>query len=98
MRAVVTRVKNASVEIDGKVHGIIETGFLVLLGVKVGDTEADALKLADKITALRVFEDENGKMNLGLDEVGVNSLSYPSLLFTETAKRPPPRISLGGKA
>ena len=70
MRAVVTRVKSASVEIDGKVQGRIDTGFLVLLGVKTGDTEADALKLADKITALRVFEDENGKMNRGLEEVG----------------------------
>jgi len=69
MRAVVTRVKEASVEIDGKVHGRIGTGFLVLLGVKTGDTEAEALKLADKITSLRVFEDENGKMNRGLEEV-----------------------------
>ena len=64
MRAVVTRVKNASVEIDGAVHGAIETGFLVLLGVHADDTAAQAEKIADKICGLRVFEDENGKMNL----------------------------------
>ena len=70
MRAVVTRVKNARVEIDGKVNGAIETGFLVLLGVGSGDTEAQAVKLADKICGLRVFEDENGKMNRNLEAVG----------------------------
>lgn len=64
MRAVVTRVKNASVEIDGAVHGQIGTGFLVLLGVHVDDTLAQAEKIADKICGLRVFEDEAGKMNL----------------------------------
>ena len=64
MRAVVTRVKNASVEIDGAIHGAIETGFLVLLGVHANDTAAQAEKIADKICGLRVFEDENGKMNL----------------------------------
>ena len=70
MRAVVTRVKSASVVIDGKVNGAIGMGYLVLLGVKVGDTEAEARRLAEKICNLRVFEDENGKMNLGLDAVG----------------------------
>ena len=64
MRAVVTRVKNASVEIDGAVHGEIGTGFLVLLGVHADDTMTQAEKIADKICGLRVFEDENGKMNL----------------------------------
>lgn len=69
MRAVVTRVKNASVTIDGSVHGAIGQGFLILLGVTHEDTEAQARKLADKICSLRIFEDENGKMNRGLDEV-----------------------------
>ena len=69
MRAVVTRVKNASVVINEQVNGQIGTGFLVLLGVGPNDTEAAADKLADKICSLRVFEDENGKMNRGLDEV-----------------------------
>ena len=70
MRAVVTRVSAASVEVDGSVIGSIEKGFLVLLGVKVGDTKQQAEKLAEKITGLRVFEDEAGKMNRGLGDVG----------------------------
>lgn len=69
MRAVVTRVSSASVTIDGQVHGSIDRGFLVLLGVVTGDTEAEAKKLADKVCGVRVFEDENGKMNLSLDQV-----------------------------
>ncbi len=70
MRAVVTRVSSASVQVDGSVIGSIEKGFLVLLGVKVGDTKQQAEKLAEKITGLRVFEDETGKMNRGLADVG----------------------------
>ena len=69
MRAVLTRVKHASVTIDGKVHGQIGEGFLILLGITHEATEAQAVKLADKLTGLRIFEDENGKMNRGLDEV-----------------------------
>ena len=69
MRAVVTRVPHASVTIDGTVRGSIGPGFLILLGVAHGDTEAQAVKLADKICGLRIFEDEAGKMNLGLDAV-----------------------------
>lgn len=69
MRAVLTRVKHASVTIDGKVHGQIGEGFLILLGITHEDTEAQAVKLADKLTGLRIFEDENVKMNRGLDEV-----------------------------
>ena len=69
MRAVLTRVKHASVTIDGKVHGQIGEGFLILLGITHEDTEAQAVKLADKLTGLRIFEDENGKINRGLDEV-----------------------------
>lgn len=69
MRAVLARVKHASVTIDGKVHGQIGEGFLILLGITHEDTEAQAVKLADKLTGLRIFEDENGKMNRGLDEV-----------------------------
>lgn len=70
MRAVVTRVQSASVTIGGAVHGKIAQGFLILLGVTQGDTEAQSQKLADKICSLRVFKDENGKLNRGLDEVG----------------------------
>jgi len=70
MRAVVARVARASVSIGGEVRGRIGPGFLVLLGVTHADTEAQARKLADKICSLRIFEDENGKMNRGLDEAG----------------------------
>ena len=70
MRAVVTRVTQASVTIDGKLHGSIEKGFLVLLGVAPTDTVQQAEKIADKLCGLRVFEDENGKLNLNLAAVG----------------------------
>ena len=70
MRAVVTRVNYASVTVDGQIVGSIEKGFLVLLGVKVGDAQVQAEKLAEKITGMRVFEDESGKMNRSLADVG----------------------------
>ena len=70
MRAVVTRVSSASVTIDGTVRGAIDQGYLVLLGVGPQDNEAVCDKLAEKICNLRVFEDENGKMNLNLEQVG----------------------------
>ena len=69
MRAVLTRVKSASVTIDGNVVGKIGQGFLILLGVTHEDTEAQAVKLADKLVGLRIFEDEDGKMNRGLETV-----------------------------
>ena len=69
MKAVVTRVTEASVTIDGSVEGRIEKGFLILLGIGPEDTEEDAMKLADRICGVRVFEDENGKMNLNLEQV-----------------------------
>ena len=69
MRAVLTRVKHASVTIDGQVKGRIGEGFLILLGVTHEDTEAQAVKLADKLTSLRIFEDEDGKMNRGMEVV-----------------------------
>ncbi len=70
MKAVVTRVSEASVTIDGEVRGSIRKGYLVLLGVGPEDTEAEAARLAQKICNLRVFEDEAGKMNLDLASVG----------------------------
>jgi len=70
MRAVVQRVSSAQVTVAGEVVGRIERGFLVLLGVKDGDSSDDAIYLAKKVAALRVFEDAAGKMNLGLEEVG----------------------------
>lgn len=70
MRAVLTRVRRASVTIDGQVVGKIGRGFLILLGVGQNDTEAQCVKLADKLTGLRIFDDENDKMNLSLTDVG----------------------------
>ncbi len=70
MRAVVTRVREASVEIDNNIVGQIGEGFLILLGIAHEDTPAHCTKLADKILCLRVFEDENGKMNRSLTDVG----------------------------
>ena len=70
MRAVLTRVTSASVTIDGQVVGSIGKGFLILLGVGPEDTEKDCRYLAEKALGLRIFEDEQGKMNLGLDAVG----------------------------
>lgn len=69
MRAVVTRVKEASVTIDGEVMGQIGRGFLILLGVTQGDTPEKCRKLAEKILGLRIFTDENYKMNKGLADV-----------------------------
>ena len=90
MRAVLTRVKNARVEIDGKVNGAIDQGFLVLLGVGVNDTEAQAVKMADKICGLRVFEDENQKMNLNLEAVGGSLLIISQFtLYADTKSRRP---------
>ena len=70
MRAVVTRVSSASVAINGTVHGKIGPGFLILLGVGPDDTEAHARKLAEKILGLRIFEDDAGKINRDLNDVG----------------------------
>ena len=69
MRAILTRVKSASVVIDGKVNGKIGQGFLILLGVGPNDTEKECRYLAEKALGLRIFEDENGKMNMGLEQV-----------------------------
>lgn len=90
MKAVVTRVANARVEIDGKVNGAIDRGFLVLLGVGPKDNEKVAQKLADKICNLRVFEDENEKMNLDLASVGGSLLVVSQFtLYADTSSRRP---------
>ena len=102
MRAVVQRVTQARVEVGGETVGAIGLGFLVLLGVAQGDTAADAAYLAEKTAGLRVFEDDAGKMNLALHEVGgaVLAVSQFTLLgdcrkgrrpgFTEAA---PPELA-----
>ena len=90
MKAVVTRVKNARVEIDGQANGAIGQGFLVLLGVGPEDTVDIADKMADKVCGLRVFEDENGKMNLNLEKVGGSLLVVSQFtLYADTSSRRP---------
>jgi D-tyrosyl-tRNA(Tyr) deacylase len=90
MRAVVTRVSSASVEISGTITARVGNGFLVLLGIKKNDTEKDAVKLAAKVCALRVFEDENGKMNLDLSTVGGSILVISQFtLYADTKSRRP---------
>lgn len=69
MKCLIQRVKRASVTIDGKLHSEINHGILILLGVEKGDNEENAQKLADKICKLRIFEDENEKMNLSVQDV-----------------------------
>jgi D-tyrosyl-tRNA(Tyr) deacylase len=70
MKAVIQRVTTASVTVDGEVVSSIEKGYMLLLGVMKGDTEKEAELLARKTASLRVFEDENGKMNLSVNDVG----------------------------
>ena len=90
MRAVITRVNHASVVIDGEVHGQIQKGLLVLLGVHKDDTEKESSKIADKICGLRIFEDENGKMNLSPDKVGAGLLIISQFtLFADCRSRRP---------
>ena len=90
MRAVVTRVKHASVTIEGAVTGQIGEGYLVLLGVAPADTEETAVKLAEKICNLRIFEDENEKMNRNLEQVCGSLLVISQFtLFADTSSRRP---------
>ena len=90
MRAVVTRVSRASVTIDGAVRGEIGAGFLVLLGIGPADTEETAVKLADKVCNLRIFEDDAGRMNWNLEQVGGNLLVISQFtLYADTSSRRP---------
>ncbi len=70
MRAVIQRVKSASVKVDGRITGEIQAGYLVLLGVSREDTDKEAQYMADKVAGLRIFTDEAGKFNLSLVDVG----------------------------
>ena len=90
MRAVITRVKSASVEIEGSIYSSIGEGLLVLLGVHQEDTEAEALKIADKLCGLRIFEDENGKMNVNPADAGAELLIISQFtLFADCKSRRP---------
>ena len=91
MRAVLQRVTSASVEVDGKIVGRIQQGMMVLLGVAKGDDASDVTYLVDKIRTLRIFADEQGKMNRSLTEVGggVLLVSQFTLLGRTTNGRRP---------
>ncbi|MCR5053299.1 MAG: D-tyrosyl-tRNA(Tyr) deacylase [Lachnospiraceae bacterium] len=90
MRAVVTRVKNASVVIDNETVGSINNGFLVLLGVHTDDTEDIAKKIADKICGLRIFEDADGKMNVNPSDAGAELLIVSQFtLYADCRSRRP---------
>ena len=97
MRAVVTRVKNASVVIDGETTGAIGTGFLMLLGVHQEDTAAQALKIADKICGLRVFEDAQGKMNVNPADAGAELLIISQFTLFADCKSRRPGFSLAAR-
>lgn len=91
MKAVIQRVTHASVEVDGKIVGQIRAGLLVLLGVAKGDTETDVGYLCEKIPSLRIFNDEAGKMNRSLAEIGGGLLAISQFTLlgdTRKGRRP----------
>ncbi len=86
MRAVIQRVKESSVAIDGQVVGQCAHGFMVLIGVEEGDTEKDLAYIADKVPNLRIFEDENGKMNRSLMDIGGQILAISQFTLLGDAR------------
>ncbi|MFC4770773.1 D-aminoacyl-tRNA deacylase [Enterococcus hermanniensis] len=87
MKAVIQRVSQASVTIDGQIIGEIDRGFMILLGIHEEDTQADADYLIRKIPLLRVFEDEEGKMNQSLQDIAGSVLSVSQFtLYADTRK------------
>lgn len=86
MRAVIQRVERASVSVEGEIRGQIGAGFLVLIGVEEGDGDADFKYIADKVPNLRVFEDEQGKMNRSLLDVGGELLAVSQFTLLGDAR------------
>ncbi len=98
MRVVLQRVSEGGVTINGKEHGRIGKGYVILLGVRQGDGPADALFLADKCATLRVFEDPQGKMNLSLQDVGGDVLVISQFtLYADAQKGNRPGFSLAAR-
>ena len=87
MKAILQRCRDASVSVDGKVVGKCEHGLLILLGVANGDTEAEAETLAAKASKLRIFEDDNGKMNLSVADVGGSVLLVSQFTLLANCQR-----------
>ena len=86
MRCVVQRVSRASVTVEGKITGQVEKGYMVLVGVEQGDAEQDVRYCADKVAGLRVFEDENGKMNRSVKDVGGTVLAVSQFTLLGDAR------------
>lgn len=98
MKIVLQRVSSASVTVEGKICGKIDNGYLVLLGAGQGDTEQDCRKLADKIINLRIFSDENDKINLSLSDVGGELLVVSQFtLYADCRKGNRPNFIQSGK-
>ena len=98
MKVVIQRVSEASVTIDGQIHGEIKKGFLLLVGIQDADNEEIIRKMADKIYRMRIFEDENEKMNLSLPQVGGEILSISQFtLYADCKKGNRPSFSLAGE-
>lgn len=87
MRAVVQRVTQSDVTVDGEITGCIEKGLMVLLGVEEGDSEKDAQYIADKVSGLRIFEDSEGKMNLSVKDVGGKVLAVSQFTLLGDARK-----------
>ena len=98
MRSVIQRVTRASVAVDGEVVGNIGEGLLVLLGVKVGDTEKDADYMADKLLKLRIFEDENGNLPVSYTHRRQRFVCQPVYAAGRRARAESPRLYPGGGA
>ncbi len=87
MKTVIQRVTEASVTIDGQIHGQINQGYMILVGISDTDDEETVRKIADKIVKLRIFEDENGKMNLSLGQVNGSILSISQFTLYASCRR-----------
>ncbi|MBQ3610799.1 MAG: D-tyrosyl-tRNA(Tyr) deacylase [Firmicutes bacterium] len=87
MRAVVQRVKKSSVTVYDKITGKIGQGLMVLIGVEDGDSEKDADYIADKVCSLRIFEDEQGKMNLSVEDIGGEVLAVSQFTLLADARK-----------
>lgn len=87
MRAVVQRVQEAAVSVEGRLYGSIAAGLLVYLGIAQGDTETDAAYLAEKIAFLRIFEDPQGKMNLSVQDTGGKILAVSQFTLLGDARK-----------
>lgn len=98
MKTVIQRVSHAEVVIEGTTHGAIQKGFMILVGIQDSDTEETVRKMGDKISKLRIFTDEQDKMNLNLSQVGGSILSISQFtLYADCRKGNRPSFSGAGK-